>query len=252
MQFLSNRKIIHIFGDDVVSFLQGLITNDMRLFEKQNSIYTCILTPNGRFMFDFFIYKISENDFYVDVSEKYCDELFKKLNFYKLRSRITIKKTELSVHHINIPSSETISYKDTRSENLGYRVISDTKSSPYINYKDLLIQSLVTDGDDLIQEKSLIYEYGFFRINAIAKNKGCYIGQELMARIHNEDDLRKYIYLFESDNDINTGDIINYNYNKVGFVASISSNNKTFLAIIEIEFKDIELNINNNIIKLIK
>lgn len=252
MQFLSNRKIIHIFGDDVVNFLQGLITNDMRLFERQNSIYTCILTPNGRFMFDFFIYKISENEFYIDVSEKYCDDLVKKLSFYKLRSKVAIQKTDLFVHYNDSLDLNITSYKDTRSENLGYRIIAGTQFQHYINYKDLLIQNLVTDGDDLIQEKSLIYEYGFFRMNAVAKNKGCYIGQELMARIHNEDDLRKYIYLFESNSDINIDDIIYYNDNKIGFIASIASNNKTFLAIIEREFKDMGLKINNNLIKLIK
>ena len=90
MKILPNRSIIEISGEESLSFLQNLVTNDITKLETEKLIHTFLLNPNGKIIYEFYIFKDS-NLLYLDCNINICQELIKHLNFYKLRAKIDIK-----------------------------------------------------------------------------------------------------------------------------------------------------------------
>ena len=158
---------------------------------------------------------------------------------YKLRSKVEFKENTnlLSLIYFgkNIPlfSKEIISYKDPRNENLGLKIyinkksndlklIEEFKESDYELYKECLMRNLIPNSPiDLIENKSLLLENNFQNINAIDWNKGCYIGQEITARMKYRSLLKKKIYVLEIlDGNINPNDDIIEKKINIGYVIS--------------------------------
>ena len=86
---LIDSKFVNISGDDRKNFLQGLITNDIKKCNSDNPIYACLLTPQGKFIADFFITE-DKSDFLIEIHKKFFSDFLKKLNIYKLRSKVSI------------------------------------------------------------------------------------------------------------------------------------------------------------------
>src|SRR6056300_2002663 len=86
---LKNRAVLYITGDDVKDFLQNLITNDIKKVSDENSCFSSLLSPQGKFLFEFLIIK-HKSGFFLDCEKEQIDELFKQLNIYKLRSKVEI------------------------------------------------------------------------------------------------------------------------------------------------------------------
>ena len=237
--FIKNiySKFLNISGEDSTEFLQGLITNDINKCKEDKPIYACLLTPQGKFSSDFFIIKYL-NHYIIEIHEKYFDSFYSKLKIYKLRSKVEFKENVdlLSLimfgKHIPILSKNTMFYNDPRNNNLGVKVYIDKESKDlklitklkeyeFDIYKQILMKNLVPNSTtDLIENKSLLLENNFQNINAIDWNKGCYIGQEITARMKYRSLLKKKIYALEllsgnispGDNiiqkDINIGSVI--------------------------------------------
>lgn len=199
-EILHDRVIITIAGDDVLGFLQGIVTCDVRQLSSGTALYGLMLTPQGKFLHDFFIVQINDV-VYLDCDFMHVDELIKKLSLYKLRRNISFTPNDnLVVMYSSQPlSSALISYQDPRLESLGYRSIV-TKGCEVENdnagaYLQLIYQYGVPLGYvDLIQEKSFPLEYGLDLYNAISFDKGCYIGQELTSRTKFRGVVRKALY----------------------------------------------------------
>jgi len=125
---LIESKFISISGDDSKNFLQGLITNDINKCDSKNAIYSCLLSPQGKFLCDFFIKKGKEK-YIVEIHNKYKEEFLNKLNIYKLRSKIVIDENEeynsiiiLFFDDLLKLSSEIINFIDPRNNNLGIKI----------------------------------------------------------------------------------------------------------------------------------
>lgn len=200
MFLLKDRTIIEISGQDRQEFLQGLITNDIKLANSQKMIYSAFLNGAGRFYVDFFIHEIAEK-YILDCHISEADEIIKKLNLYKLRSQIEIKKNQ---NLFVIFNSESLGFIDPRAKDFGYRFYVEqadlekytTQNS--IFYHQRRINFKIPEGYyDLTKDKSYIFEFGFDNFNAISYQKGCYVGQETTARNHYRGQLRKKIFLFE-------------------------------------------------------
>ncbi|MBY0292261.1 MAG: folate-binding protein, partial [Alphaproteobacteria bacterium] len=88
---LSNRSVLEVEGEDKASFLQGLITNDIHLVNLDQTLYATLLTPQGRFLYDFFIVD-NKSSFLLDAETSRLESLLKKLTLYKLRSKVTLKQ----------------------------------------------------------------------------------------------------------------------------------------------------------------
>ena len=258
---LVDSKFLSISGEDRGNFLQDLITNDIHKCDSTNSIYSCLLTPQGKFIADFFIID-HENSYLIETHKKFVKDLINKLKIYKLRAKVGINNVNdllsLSIIENNdLLQSETdvLLFKDPRNDKLGnkifvaknkfkelkkkYNLIEDN----FEKYRELLIKNLIPfSSEDLIQDKSLLLENNFNKINAINWEKGCYVGQEITARMKYRALLKKSIRAVEIIyGHVNRGNQINFNQNKVGEI--ISSFNKLAIAMLKIEgVKSIFLN----------
>lgn len=190
---LTDRAIIEVSGTDRKKFLQGLVTNDVLKAGNNHLIYAVMLSAQGRFLYDFFIYEEGEK-LMLDCFAARCDEIVKKLNFYKLRADVSIKKNDdLIVAH----SFEEQGFKDPRHSEIGYRIYTkkqelENDASEY-NFKRISLK--IPDSEhDLTYDKSFILEFGFDQLNAIDYQKGCYVGQELTARTHYRGEIRKKLF----------------------------------------------------------
>ena len=86
---LEDRGILYLQGENILEFLQNLITNDINKVKENNSCFASLLTPQGKYLFDFIIIK-HKNGYFLDCEKKQIDQLYKQLNIYKLRSKVEI------------------------------------------------------------------------------------------------------------------------------------------------------------------
>ena len=258
-------KFIEISGIDRTNFLQGLITNDIRKCDDNNPIYSCFLSPQGKFIADFFIINV-KNHYLIEIHEKFFDSFYLKLKLYKLRSSVTFKENNDLISIIyyskNYPifKKNTISFKDPRKDNLGIKIYLDrlsndfelikkAKECKYEIYKKNLIKNIIPySASDLIENKSLLLENNFQNINAIDWDKGCYIGQEITARMKYRSLLKKKIYVLELiKGNINLNSIIIVNDINIGYV--ISQVDKYLLCMLKINLVEKKY-INKEIIEI--
>jgi folate-binding protein YgfZ len=194
---LPHRGVIEIEGEDKATFLQGLISNDINLVTPEQAIYATLLTPQGRFLFDFFITD-KNGTFLLDVESTRHEELLKKLNLFKLRSKVTLKaRPDLKVYALwgeeNFPMEV---YSDPRLKALGVRLIGQTEPNASAEEYDFhrLKLGVPEGGIDLLPEKAILLESGLDELNAISWTKGCYMGQELTARTKYRGLVRKRLF----------------------------------------------------------
>jgi folate-binding protein YgfZ len=199
---LSNRCVIKLEGNDRKTFLQGLITNDINKVNPNSFLYAFFLSPQGRFLYDSFITE-RNNSLLLDCQTSRKEEIIKKLNFYKLKSQVTIEdaSNQFKIYVAPIKINDLFSI-DPRTPKLGFRAIAEgTPSTNDFDYERLRIENLIPDADkDFIYNKSFPLEYSGNELNAIDYNKGCYIGQELTARTHHRGVVRKKLYKLELNN----------------------------------------------------
>lgn len=213
---LNHRSIIEISGTDRYDFLQGLITNDI-VKSRDSLIYSAMLSPKGRFLFDFFIFEFNQI-LILDCPKSRSEEILKKLNFYKLRKNIDIKinenwlilqNTDDIDYQKSLSDHRYFSFKDPRSSKLGDRIyLTNEEKNKFLSYDNntnhyhyLRIINKITEGEfDLTYDKSIIAEFNFDNLNAIDYKKGCYVGQELTARTHYLGTIRKKLFYCQIKN----------------------------------------------------
>jgi len=250
-----NSKFLSIEGEDCTEFLQNLITNDINKCSKENFLYSCLLTPQGKFISDFFIFK-KEKKYIIEIHSFFHEKLLKKLNLYKLRSKVIINKmTNLysySVFGDLDKDNDTIIYNtDPRHKNIGNKLIHQMKNLEILKdfieidekkYHQILIQNLVPLSHyDLEENKSLLLENNFENLNSISWDKGCYVGQEITARMKYRALLKKKIYSLEiKDGSPIIGQQIKDDENEFGKIISIK--NDSVLAMLKIELAEKKIN----------
>tara|TARA_Y100000590_G_scaffold456537_1_gene607317 strand:- start:101 stop:928 length:828 start_codon:yes stop_codon:yes gene_type:complete len=233
-----NSKFLKISGKDSASFIQDIITNDINECSEGKFLYSCILNPQGRFIADFFIYK-KNDDYFFEINKKFFEVFIQKLNIYKLRSKITITKIErlesfVFFKQYNTNQNYEIYDSDPRSKSIGMKLITSKKiniekNTIQINdnkYHEILIKNKIPYSViDLEENKSLLLENNFDNINAISWDKGCYVGQEITARMKYRALLKKQIYNLEIIcGEIEVGNEIKLNNISAGKVVSKANN----------------------------
>lgn len=219
------RAVITIFGGDAYKFLQGIITNDLAKVTEQNAIYTYLLTPQGKYLFDFFISKQGEK-FYIEVAERDKDDLLKKLKMYKLRSAVEIEDISQSVL---VATAETnTGYIDPRSNKMPNRIIREKlnaqASSNIEEYNKLRIENNIPEGDDLEKDKSYPLHYRMIELNGVDFDKGCYVGQEVTTRTHRRGEIRKTIYKISASSPLLKGAEVTLHSSNIGRIITVSGN----------------------------
>ena len=207
---LQDRGVLAVSGEDKITFLQGLVSNDVNLISDTLSIYAALLTPQGKFFCDFFMSK-HKYGFLLECDLNILNDLKKKLQMHKLRSKIDLENISEkfdvvagfgdSIHSSvgltgdpgkTIQVSNGIIMVDPRLGAMGLRMLLMKNSPPTFgqlkecdnnDYELLRITSGVPDGvQDMQFQKTILLEAGFDELNGINWSKGCYMGQELTAR----------------------------------------------------------------------
>ena len=219
---MCDRMILCISGPDAKSFLQNLVTNDVAKL-KNNIIYAALLTPQGKLFSDFFLVD-SKKGILIDVHSNVGDSLIKTLNLYKLRAEIKIEKTDLKVS-TGVDNKPPKAFDDPRHRNMGWRYYgNEDLGQKNIDWEKLRVQNLVPEFGKELSSDSYILEYGFEKLNGVDFKKGCYVGQEVTARMKHKSKLRKGLTLVETTERVPFGTPISANNKIIGKILSSSEN----------------------------
>ena len=247
---LEDRGILYLQGRDILEFLQNIITNDISKVNDSYSCFASLLTPQGKYLFDFIVVK-HKNGYFLDCEKKQIDQLFNQLNLYKLRSKVEIlnlsnefvvaaisKEKFLSLGSVKDESGFTRKYNedplilDPRNKELGGRLIinleklnlsikklelESKESHDYYDYSHKLgIAQLNTDQ---LQNKIFGIECNFEELNGLDFKKGCYVGQENTSRIKLRNKLSKRLLPIQLiEGKLIEGSPIKNNDNEIGKV----------------------------------
>lgn len=186
---MTHRRILRLTGPDTLEFLQGLITNDVKKL-AQGPIYAAILTPQGKYLADFFV-AMDGDAVLVDVAADLGDTLAQRLAMYKLRASVEISDAELHLHRGLVDAPDD-GYTDPRHPDLGWRAYRATAPAPdSIDWDALRVAHIIPETGTELTPDTFILEVGFERINGVDFRKGCYVGQEVTARMKHKTELRK-------------------------------------------------------------
>lgn len=231
----NSRTVIKVGGVDSFDFLQGLVTNDVSKADKA-LVYAALLTPQGKYLADFFIFQ-SENFWFLDVNSLLADELVKQLSFYRLRSKVTIEKTDLEVVR-GLGEAVEGAYSDPRHLSLGWRKYSENSiNTPAVDWDQIRVKFCIPETlIELIPEKTFILEAGFERLNGVDFRKGCYVGQEVTSRMKHKTQLQKGLVRVKVDGSTPVGTEIRSEKGPVGYLYTQCSG----FALAQIRFRQVQ------------
>lgn len=187
---MTDRTVMKITGSDAQGFLQGLVTNDVTRLD-QGMIYAALLTPQGKYLFDFFL--LSRDDaILLDVKTDRAAALLQRLNMYRLRADVRIEATDLPVSR-GLTNPPEGAQADPRHEALGWRSYGVTAGDAAdVDWNAIRVPHCIPEtGIELIPDATYILEAGFENLNGVDFRKGCYVGQEVTARMKHKTELRK-------------------------------------------------------------
>ena len=284
---LEDRGFIQINGPEAKDFLQNIVTNDIEKLDNNSTIFSSILTPQGKYLFEFFVLKLKDG-YLLECEKKSVIEIIKLLNFYKLRSKvdfidlsekyvaavISLEKFK-EINNSNLSKGKTTNYQedpvyiDPRNDKLGAKIVSKLenihltikklnlnivdKKKYYIKSFELGIPQV-----DLNKLKDKIFgiENNLDELNGIDFKKGCYVGQENTSRIKLRNKLRRRILPIQKiSGEISENDIIKFKDIEIGKV--LIGNPYTF-ALIKVvepdlkEFTNTELICGKSKVKILK
>ena len=247
---LEDRAILYINGEDSKDFLQNLISNDINKVTDNSSCFASLLTPQGKFLYEFIVVK-HKSGFFIDCEKSQSEEIFKQLILYKIRSKVEILNlsNEFIVasfgyeKYLSIDGSKdilgfTLKYRedpvilDPRNKNLGARLIINLEKL-YLSLKKLELKNdkienyynqshklgIVPKNLNKLKNKLFGIECNFEELNGIDFKKGCYVGQENTARIKLKNKLSKRLLPIEIiDGELSEDETIYYNDIEIGKV----------------------------------
>ena len=244
---LKNRGLVSIAGEDAKDFLQNIITNDINKVSQSNSIFAALLSPQGKYLFEFFVIKV-DNGYLLDCDGNTTIELIDNLTKYKLRSKIKIEnfssnyvvgvinhknfkylQDELDQKNLTFQYRESPIFVDPRNTDLGARIISPLDKL-YLTIKKLnlkisegnnylikaYLNGIPVEGLKNLQNQLFGLEVNFEKLNAIDFKKGCYVGQENTARMKLKKKVRRKLIPIRAENEVKVGEEITYNDTVIG------------------------------------
>ena len=246
---LKDRGVVYINGEDSKDFLQNIVTNDINKVTDISSCFASLLTPQGKYLFDFIIVKHKQG-YFLDCEKNQINQLVDRLNIYKLNSEIEIlnlnnefevavisKEKFLTLENAKDTEGNTIKYNkdpvvlDPRSKNLGGRLIANLEKLN-LSLKSLGLKSedpkkyyalshklgIPQINTNKLQEKVFGLECNFEELNGIDFKKGCYVGQENTARMKLKNKLRRKLLPLKSNEKLSVGSDIIFNNINIGKV----------------------------------
>ena len=284
---LEDRGFIQVTGAEAKDFLQNIVTNDVEKVTDSSSVFSSILTPQGKQLFEFFILKLKDS-YLLECEKESTEEIIKILNYYKLRSKVDFinlnKEYSASVISLekfkeidssNSSKGKTINYEDgliyidPRNDKLGAKIISKIgtvqikikklnlnfadKNKYYKNCFELGIPQINLKN---LKDKIFGIENNLDELNGIDFKKGCYVGQENTSRIKLRNKLRRRILPIQKiSGEISENDIIKYKDIEIGKIMISKPYSFGLIKVLDPdikEFNNIDLVCGNSKIKIIK
>ena len=284
---LEDRGFIQVKGVEAKDFLQNIVTNDIEKVNDQLTVFSSILTPQGKYLFDFFILKLKDS-YLLECEKKSTGKIIKLLNYYKLRSKvdfidlaekyvalvISLEKFK-EINSSDFSIGKTTSYRndpvyiDSRNSNLGAKIISKLENMHLTikklnltivdkkNYYNKSFELGIPQIDlDKLREKVFGIENNLDELNGIDFKKGCYVGQENTSRIKLRNKLRRRILPVQKiTGEISENDIIKYKDNDIGKIMIDKPYSFALVKVVDPdlnEFNNNELVCGNSKIKILK
>ena len=284
---LEDRGFIQVNGLEAKDFLQNIVTNDIEKATNSSTVFSSILTPQGKYLYEFFVLKLKDG-YLLECEKKSTAEIIKLLKFYKLRTKvdfidlsekyvaavISLEKFK-EMHGSNLSKGSTTSYEDDpvyidpRNDKLGAKIISKLENI-HLTIKKLNLK--ITDkknyynksfelgipqiGLNKLKDKIFGIENNLDELNGIDFKKGCYIGQENTSRIKLRNKLRRRILPIQKiSGEIYENDVIKYKNNDIGKILIDKPYSFALVKVVEPdlkEFANIELICGKSKIKILK
>lgn len=187
------RTLWTLTGKDALSFLQGLVSNDLRPLEASPGIvWAALLTPQGKYLADFFVVRRPEGDLLLDIATPLAADTLRRLTMYRLRADARIAASGLHLSR-GLDTPPPGAMPDPRHTALGWRLYSDApQAETAIDWDAIRVRHLIPEsGIELVPDETYILEAGFERLHGVDFRKGCYVGQEVTARMKHKTELRK-------------------------------------------------------------
>ena len=181
------RAVLSVSGEDRVGYLQGLVSNDVALAVPGRAVWAALLTPQGKWLADFFIFADGDR-LLLDVEAAQREDLARRLMRFRLRAKVAVDATEHQVFAAwdGAPDAGTaVAAPDPRLPQAGWRILAPAMAvtSTGDEYDAHRLRLGLPDGSrDMEAEKSVLLEAGFDELGGVSWTKGCYMGQELTAR----------------------------------------------------------------------
>jgi folate-binding protein YgfZ len=188
LALLPGRAVLRLTGNDRVTFLNGLVSNDVALAAPGTAVWSALLSPQGKWLADFFI--LSDGAaLLLDCEAAQAPAIAQRLTRFKLRSDVAIAADDMAVYAAwngDPPAGAVVVARDPRLPEAGWRVLSAIALEPNASFEDWDLHRLalgLPDGArDLEADKTVLLEAGFDELGGVSWTKGCYMGQELTAR----------------------------------------------------------------------
>ncbi len=221
---LPDRAVLQIGGSEAQDFLQNLLSNNLDLISPERAIYTLLLTPQGKYLFDFFLME-KDGAYLVDCDREVAPELLKRLTFYKLRADVSLSNlsqdwaigvafdsdaaAEATKSGEATPFQGGVQFHDPRLPALGKRFLvpkdnieaalteAGSPCEPQ-DYDRFRLSLAIPGAGDLVADKTFPLEANLDLLNAIDYQKGCFVGQEVTSRTHRQGKVRKRILCVSS------------------------------------------------------
>ena len=187
---MSARRLVTLTGADALDFLQGLVSNDVLRLKAPGIVYAALLTPQGKYLADFFVVNTGAA-LLLDLPEALADATLRRLNMYRLRADVQIAPSDLTVSR-GLGEAPAGALQDPRHPALGWRFYGTPMAEAAIDWDAIRVEHLIPETSiELIPDETFLLEAGFERLHGVDFRKGCYVGQEVTARMKHKTELRK-------------------------------------------------------------
>ena len=221
----TDRTVLRIAGADHKGFLEGLVSNAVENVAK-GSVYAAILSPQGKYLFDF-IMSAGKDSILLDVQADRAAALAQRLTMYRLRAHVEITDTGLDVLQ-GFDAPPEGAFMDPRNDALGWRMYGDGCGSGTLDMTawDALrvTHEIPETGVELLPDDTYILEVGFERLNGVDFRKGCYVGQEVTARMKHKTELKKGLARVSVKGEAQAGTPITTDGKPAGTLHTVSGN----------------------------
>ena len=187
----TDRRVFQITGADALPFLQGMVSNDvLPLGRGDGIVWAALLTPQGKYLADFFVVA-SGGALLLDIKDSIAEATVKRLAMYRLRADVQITASTIAVTRGlgDVPAG---ALADPRHAALGWRGYGAVGGAAAIDWDAIRVVHCIPEtGIELIADDSYLLESGFEALHGVDFRKGCYVGQEVTARMKHKTELRK-------------------------------------------------------------